>query len=73
MMYPRVSDAMKEYIQAGEFVSELKAAYGDGEFPAMRPEEQVYVCPTCGFWDLCRAKPSRRQSWPTGCAFEPSM
>lgn len=54
MMYPSVSAAMKESIQAGEYGPELKAAYEGCELPAVRPEEMVYVCPACGFWDVYR-------------------
>lgn len=54
MMYPRVSDAMKQSIETGEYGPELKAAYDGCELPAVRPEDLVYVCPNCGCWDVFR-------------------
>ena len=52
MMYPRVSDSAKEAIAAGEHGDELKEAFDSIELPAVRPEEMIYVCPSCGCWDV---------------------
>lgn len=54
MMYPRVCDDMKQSIANGEYGSELKAAYESCELPAVRPEEMVYMCPSCGNWEVHR-------------------
>lgn len=54
MMYPRVSDAMKEAIAFGEYGAELKGAFEGCELPAVRPEDMVYICPSCGSWDVFR-------------------
>ena len=52
MMHPTISSEIKEAIAQGEFGPELKSAYEACELPAVYPEDKVYECPSCGYWDV---------------------
>ena len=54
MLYPMVSDTVKDSIASGEFGEELRQAYSGCELPAVCPVEAVYACPECGHWDVFR-------------------